>query len=112
MSIDLANDSASQVTVAAGRVPCATYRLQLHKGFPFPEATAIVPYLAELGISDVYTSPILRARAGSMHGYDVVDHGQINPELGGETEFEGFAAAVKAAGLGLIIDTVPNHMGV
>jgi (1->4)-alpha-D-glucan 1-alpha-D-glucosylmutase len=105
-------DSAAHLAVAAGRVPRATYRLQLHKGFPFRDAAGIVAYLAELGVSDAYTSPILRARAGSMHGYDVVDHGKINPELGGDAGFEEFAAALKAANLGLIIDTVPNHMGV
>src|SRR5436853_3125095 len=107
-----ATDSAAHLAVAAGRVPRATYRLQLHKGFTFRDAAAIAPYLAELGVSDAYTSPILRARAGSMHGYDVVDHGQINPELGGEAGLDEFAAALQAAGLGLILDTVPNHMGV
>jgi (1->4)-alpha-D-glucan 1-alpha-D-glucosylmutase len=105
-------DSAAHLAVASGRVPRATYRLQLHKGFPFRDAAGIVAYLAGLGISDVYTSPILRARAGSMHGYDVVDHGKINPELGGDAGFDDLAAALKSAALGLIIDTVPNHMGV
>src|SRR4051794_41058000 len=94
-----AADSAAHLAVAAGRVPRATYRLQLHKGFPFADAAAVVPYLAELGVSDAYTSPILRARAGSMHGYDVVDHAKINPELGGDAGFEAFAAALAAAGL-------------
>jgi (1->4)-alpha-D-glucan 1-alpha-D-glucosylmutase len=107
-----ASDSAAHLAVAAGRVPRATYRLQLHKGFTFADATGVVPYLAELGVSDAYTSPILRARAGSTHGYDVVDHGKINPELGGDAGFEAFSAALKAVGLGLILDTVPNHMGV
>ncbi len=97
---------------AGGRVPRATYRLQLHRGFPFSAAAAVAPYLAELGVSDAYASPILQARPGSMHGYDVVDHHHINPELGGEAGFEEFAAALRAHGLGLIIDTVPNHMGV
>jgi (1->4)-alpha-D-glucan 1-alpha-D-glucosylmutase len=105
-------DSAAHLAVAAGRVPRATYRLQLHKGFTFRDAAAVAPYVAELGVSDAYTSPILQARAGSTHGYDVVDHGRINPELGGEAGFDEFSAALKAAGLGLIIDTVPNHMGV
>jgi (1->4)-alpha-D-glucan 1-alpha-D-glucosylmutase len=105
-------DSAAHLAVAAGRVPRATYRLQLHKGFTFKDAAAIVPYLADLGVSDAYTSPILRSRAGSTHGYDVVDHGEINPELGGEAGFEQVAAELKAANLGLILDTVPNHMGV
>src|SRR5688572_25981393 len=95
-----------------GRIPRATYRLQLHRGFPFAAAEAVVPYLAELGVSDAYTSPILHARSGSTHGYDVVDHGRINPELGGDEGFEQFSAALRRHGLGLILDTVPNHMGV
>jgi (1->4)-alpha-D-glucan 1-alpha-D-glucosylmutase len=95
-----------------GRIPRATYRLQLHRGFPFADAAAAAPYLAELGVSDAYTSPILQARRGSTHGYDVVDHNAINPELGGEEGFGAFSAALQAAGLGLILDTVPNHMGV
>src|SRR5437763_286830 len=98
--------------LAGGRVPRATYRLQLHRGFPFRAAAAVVPYLAELGVSDAYASPILQARPGSTHGYDVVDHGKINPELGGEPGFEEFAAALKQHQLGLILDTVPNHMGI
>jgi (1->4)-alpha-D-glucan 1-alpha-D-glucosylmutase len=105
-------DTAAQSLVAAGRVPRATYRLQLHKGFTFHDAAEVVAYLAELGVSDAYTSPILRARAGSTHGYDVVDHGKINPELGGDAGLDGFSAALQAANLGLILDTVPNHMGV
>ena len=64
------------------RIPRATYRLQLHAGFRFTDATAIVPYLADLGISHVYCSPYLRARSGSTHGYDIVDHQSLNPEIG------------------------------
>src|SRR5947208_2717276 len=98
--------------LAGGRVPRATYRLQLHRGFTFRDAAAVAPYLAELGVSDVYTSPILQARPGSTHGYDVTDHGTINPELGGDADFETLAAALKQHQLGLILDTVPNHMGI
>jgi (1->4)-alpha-D-glucan 1-alpha-D-glucosylmutase len=94
------------------RIPRATYRLQLHRDFPFAGATAVVPYLAALGVSDAYSSPILQARSGSVHGYDVVDHGRINPELGGEAGFAQFSAALEQHGLGLILDTVPNHMGI
>jgi (1->4)-alpha-D-glucan 1-alpha-D-glucosylmutase len=108
----LTTDSAAHLAAATGRVPRATYRLQLHKGFTFHDAAEVVPYLADLGVSDAYSSPILRARAGSAHGYDVVDHGEINPELGGERGFDELSAALTAAGLGLILDTVPNHMGV
>jgi (1->4)-alpha-D-glucan 1-alpha-D-glucosylmutase len=92
--------------------PRATYRVQLHEGFPFAAAAEIAPYLRDLGISHLYTSPILTARAGSMHGYDVVDHTKINPELGGEAGFERMVAALRDCGLGLIVDIVPNHMAV
>ncbi|HEX7821872.1 MAG TPA: malto-oligosyltrehalose synthase [Sphingobium sp.] len=92
--------------------PRATYRLQLHAGFTFADAEAIVPYLADLGISHVYASPITMAAAGSTHGYDVIDPTRINPELGGEAGLLAFVAALKARDMGLIIDIVPNHMGV
>lgn len=97
---------------AQAQVPRATYRLQLHKEFGFMEATRILPYLARLGVSHVYCSPIQRARAGSMHGYDVVAHGEVNPELGGRDAFERFAHALHDRGMGLLLDMVPNHMGV
>jgi len=90
--------------------PRATMRLQFHKGFTFADAETLVPYLAALGISHLYASPITRARAGSMHGYDVVDPTTINPELGGEEGFRRLVAALRKAGLGVIIDIVPNHM--
>lgn len=93
-------------------VPLATYRLQLTKDFGFDDAAAIVPYLARLGISHVYASPFLKARPGSTHGYDIVDHDQINPELGGEEGFLRLSEALKRDDLGLILDFVPNHMGV
>ncbi len=93
-------------------IPRATYRLQLNRDFTFAQATAIVPYLARLGISHCYCSPFLRARPGSTHGYDVVDHNAFNPEIGSAEEFETFALAARQHGLGLILDVVPNHMGV
>ncbi|MBC8058225.1 MAG: hypothetical protein H7Y61_16750 [Rhizobiales bacterium] len=93
-------------------VPRATYRLQLHRGFDFDAAIAVLPYLSGLGISHVYCSPIATARAGSLHGYDAVDPTQINPELGGRAGFERFAAAARAHGIGLLLDQVPNHMAV
>ncbi len=92
--------------------PRATYRLQFHKGFTFADAEALVPYLDRLGISHIYASPITTAAAGSMHGYDVIDPTMINPELGGEDAFRSLVAALKARDMGLIIDIVPNHMGV
>lgn len=96
----------------APSIPTATYRLQLSKDFDFDAATNVVPYLKSLGISHVYASPFLKARAGSSHGYDVVDHNQFNPELGGEPGFTKFSDTLREHGLGLILDFVPNHVGV
>jgi len=93
-------------------IPRATYRLQLNREFTFAQAARIVPYLARLGISHVYASPILKARPGSMHGYDVTDHTQLNPELGTRAEFDELVATLHAHGMGLIVDIVPNHLGV
>ncbi len=92
--------------------PRATMRLQLHKGFTFDDAVRIVPYMARLGISHLYASPILTARTGSMHGYDVTDPTRINPELGGKDGFHRLIAALRAQSLGLILDIVPNHMAI
>ncbi len=92
--------------------PNSTYRLQLGSEFGFRQAAALVPYLARLGISHVYCSPYLRARTGSPHGYDITDHGALNPELGGEHDFARFVAALQRHGLGQILDFVPNHMGI
>ena len=97
--------------LAAARQPLSTYRVQLHQGFDADAAAAIAPYLAELGVTDLYTSPILQAAPGSMHGYDVVDHTRINEELGGAAGYARLAEALKAAGLGHVLDIVPNHMG-
>jgi (1->4)-alpha-D-glucan 1-alpha-D-glucosylmutase len=97
--------------LATARQPVTTYRLQLHKDFTFDAAAAVVRYLAELGITDLYTSPILQAAPGSVHGYDVIDYGTINAELGGAEGFERLSAAVRDAGLGYVLDIVPNHMG-
>jgi (1->4)-alpha-D-glucan 1-alpha-D-glucosylmutase len=92
------------------RVPRATYRLQFNAGFTFADAREIVPYLSELGISDIYASPILKARKGSGHGYDVVDASALNPELGSEDDFNALHAELQRRGLGLLLDIVPNHM--
>ncbi|HZS64913.1 MAG TPA: alpha-amylase family glycosyl hydrolase, partial [Xanthobacteraceae bacterium] len=96
----------------AAAIPTATYRLQFTPQFGFDEAVAIVPYLRELGISHVYASPFLKARSGSTHGYDIIDHNAINPEIGGEDGFLRLSDALAAAQMGLILDFVPNHMGV
>ncbi len=94
------------------RTPLTTYRLQFNRAFTFADARALVPYLHELGATDCYTSPVLRARPGSTHGYDICDHSHLNPELGGEKEFDAFAAALRERHMGLILDIVPNHMGI
>jgi (1->4)-alpha-D-glucan 1-alpha-D-glucosylmutase len=93
-------------------IPRATYRLQLNRAFTFSRAAELVPYLAQLGVSHVYCSPYLKARPGSLHGYDIIDHTALNPEIGSEEDFERFVAALKAHGMGQILDMVPNHMGV
>lgn len=90
----------------------ATYRLQFNADFDFERATPVVAYLAELGITDVYASPLLAAARGSRHCYDVVDHSRINPELGGEEKFLAWSDELKRLDLGLLLDFVPNHMGV
>lgn len=92
--------------------PRATYRLQLHRGFTFADAEAVVPYLAALGVSHLYVSPILKARAGSTHGYDIIDHNQLNPEIGSRAELDSLCACLTEHGMGLVVDFVPNHMGV
>jgi (1->4)-alpha-D-glucan 1-alpha-D-glucosylmutase len=93
-------------------IPLATYRLQLNRDFTFAQATAIVPYLSALGVSHCYVSPCLKARAGSMHGYDIVNHDLLNPEIGSAEDFDRFVSALHEHGMGLILDIVPNHMGV
>jgi (1->4)-alpha-D-glucan 1-alpha-D-glucosylmutase len=93
-------------------IPIATYRLQLTASFGFDAAASVVPYLKALGISHVYASPFMKARKGSTQGYDIVDHAELNPELGGEEGFERLSQTLKAHGLGLILDFVPNHVGV
>jgi (1->4)-alpha-D-glucan 1-alpha-D-glucosylmutase len=97
--------------LSAARQPLATYRVQLHKAFGFEAAARIAPYLAQLGITDLYTSPVLQAGPGSMHGYDVVDHGRLNVELGGEQAYDRMAGSLRQSGLGHVLDIVPNHMG-
>ena len=90
----------------------ATARLQFHKDFTIDDATRLIPYFDRLGISHFYASPLLQARAGSTHGYDIVNHNEINPELGGEAALHRMVASLRERGMGLILDIVPNHMGV
>jgi (1->4)-alpha-D-glucan 1-alpha-D-glucosylmutase len=95
---------------APTRVPTATYRLQLNQRFTLKDALASVAYLDELGISDLYLSPVLTARPGSIHGYDVTDHTQLNPELGSAEDLETLAAELSKRGMAILLDLVPNHM--
>ncbi len=90
----------------------ATARLQFHKDFTMDAAAALVPYFAKLGISHLYASPLLKSRPGSTHGYDIVDHNQVNPELGGEDALRRLVAELRRHDMGLVLDIVPNHMGV
>ena len=92
--------------------PRATYRLQLNGEFGFDEARDLIPYLADLGISHCYCSSYFKAHPGSLHGYDIVDHNSLNPEIGDESRFEAFCAALAGHGMGQILDLVPNHMGI
>ncbi|HLG81286.1 MAG TPA: malto-oligosyltrehalose synthase [Bradyrhizobium sp.] len=93
-------------------LPLATYRLQLTGDFGFARAAEVVPYLKALGVTHLYASPFMKARRGSTHGYDIIDHTRLNPELGGEDGFAQLSSALEAHGLGLILDFVPNHVGV
>jgi len=92
------------------RIPRATYRLQFTPSFGFLAARAVLPYLAELGISDLYASPVFKARSGSAHGYDIVEPNALNPELGTAGDFEGLNREVRSRGMGWVQDVVPNHM--
>ncbi len=94
------------------RLPEATYRLQFHAGFTFRDACRLVPYLHDLGITDCYASPYLKARPGSRHGYDIQDHRSLNPEIGSEEDYNAWVDTLHAHGMGQILDIVPNHMGI
>src|SRR5580704_12554279 len=107
-----ARPGAAAADAAELVIPRATYRLQLNAGFPSRHAIAVVAYLAPPGISHVYCSPYFRARAGSTHGYDVVDHNSFNPEIGTAQEFESFVSTLRAHDMGHIVDIVPNHVGI
>ena len=93
-------------------MPVSTYRLQLHQGFTFEDAAAVAPYLSALGVSHVYSSPYQQAAKGSMHGYDVTDHQQVNEELGGAAGHARFSKVLGENGLGQVLDIVPNHMAI
>ncbi len=92
------------------RIPVATYRLQFNASFTFSDAKKIVQYLHDLGVSDIYSSPYLKADKGSRHGYDIVDPNALNPEIGTEREYDDLIAELKGRQMGQILDIVPNHM--
>jgi (1->4)-alpha-D-glucan 1-alpha-D-glucosylmutase len=94
------------------RLPESTYRFQFNAGFTFRQARDVVPYLRDLGVTDCYASPYLMARPGSLHGYDIIDHNRLNPEIGSDDDYAAFVAALREHGLGQILDVVPNHMGI
>jgi len=100
------------VSEARPGVPTATYRLQIHAGFRLQDAAELAGYLADLGVTHAYSSPLLRSAEGSNHGYDTVDHAHIDEARGGREGFDRFVAALHEHGLGLVLDLVPNHMGV
>lgn len=113
MTADLeAVNAALDELVQPPRIPRATYRLQFNIDFTFQHALALVPYLDALGISDLYASPLYKPRTGSTHGYDTVDYNQFNPALGTEDDFNALAASLAEHNMGLLLDIVPNHMGV
>ena len=93
------------------RIPGSTYRLQFNQHFRFPDAAAIVDYLSDLGISDVYSSPIFTAPPESNHGYDVSNYNELNPVLGSAQDWESFTQTLRQKSMGLLLDFVPNHMG-
>ncbi|HYD48650.1 MAG TPA: alpha-amylase family glycosyl hydrolase, partial [Terriglobales bacterium] len=97
---------------ARSRTPVSTYRLQLHRDFGFRDALALIDYLDALGVSDCYSSPFLQASPGSTHGYDICDHTALNRELGSEEDFQAFARNLATRRMGLMLDFVPNHMGI
>jgi len=97
---------------AGSHIPVATYRFQFNRAFTFEQATELVPYLRSLGISHCYASPFLKARPGSLHGYDIIDHNALNPEIGDLDSFDRFTDALRAESMGLILDMVPNHIGI
>jgi (1->4)-alpha-D-glucan 1-alpha-D-glucosylmutase len=105
-------DKVAKNLNAYKRIPVSTYRFQLNHQFKFADAKSIVSYLNDLGISDCYASPYFKAQKGSLHGYDILDHNQLNPEIGTEEDYEEFVEELKKYGMGQVLDIVPNHMAI
>lgn len=99
-----------QEDLALTRIPVSTYRLQFNSQFTFSDARKVIPYLSKIGITDVYSSPYFKAKEGSLHGYDIVDYSQLNPEIGTFKEFEELSGELKRYEMGQMLDIVPNHM--
>lgn len=110
--LDKLAKAAEENVLASKRWPCSTYRLQFNRSFTFKQASRIVPYLHELGITDCYASPYVKARPGSMHGYDISDHNSINPEIGSWEDYLELVKHLRDFGMGHIMDFIPNHMGI
>src|SRR5262245_60358235 len=111
-SLDRLAADADRLAGERSRVPVSTYRLQMHAGFPLREAARITGYLQAVGISHPYTSSLVSAKPGSTHGYDVTDPSRLNPEIGTDDAFTAWVADLRQRGMGLVLDTVPNHMSV
>ncbi|MFL6436899.1 MAG: malto-oligosyltrehalose synthase [Terriglobales bacterium] len=105
-------EALEQVVTEKAARPLSTYRIQFHKGFRLTQAMELVSYLHDLGVSHVYASPLLEARAGSMHGYDIINHDRLNPEIGTEEDLHAFVRELNARDMSIVLDIVPNHMGV
>src|SRR5262249_49913224 len=104
--------SPSITSIPVRHLPVSTYRLQFNRSFTFEDARHLLDYLQQLGVGDVYASPYLKACPGSMHGYDIVDHNALNPEIGSETSYLRFVSALHQHGMHQVLDVVPNHMGI
>src|SRR5262245_47299357 len=111
-ALDRLAAAADRLAADRRRVPAATYRLQMHAGFPLREAVRITAYLQSLGITHAYTSSLVVAKPGSTHGYDVTDPSRLNPEIGTVAEFDAWIVDLRQRAMGLLLDTVPNHMSV
>src|SRR5215471_7950676 len=112
ISMSEMKECIDRVVHSNARAPISTYRVQMHAQFTFSDAQKILLYLKQLGIGDLYSSPIFEARPGSQHGYDVIRHDRLNSELGGEDGFNSLCDALRNANMGLLLDIVPNHMGI